>query len=109
MLIVLDVILVALAGIIFALAVGTWDFTQLYLLTIAHPYLAFGAYIANYVVLVLALGVVIRLYLFRDIWGRIANSVTIYGLEAADNVQARGDAVNALGEGFADSLNIGGF
>jgi hypothetical protein len=32
----------------------------------------------------------------------------VYNLAAADNVVARGDAVNALGEGFANSLDVAG-
>jgi hypothetical protein len=33
----------------------------------------------------------------------------VHNLAAADNVVAEGDAVNAIGEGFADSLDVGGF
>jgi len=73
-----------------------------------HWYAAYGVNIANYLLIALAVGVVVRIYLFRGIWERIANSTSVHGLEAADNVRARGDAVNALGEGFADSLDIGG-
>ena len=31
------------------------------------------------------------------------------GLEAAADVAARGEMANALGEGFADGLDVGGF
>jgi uncharacterized membrane protein YjgN (DUF898 family) len=108
LLLVLDLVLIAAAGVALALALGTWDFEELFLTVNAFPYLAFAANVANYVVLALALSVVIRIYLFRGIWERVANSVTAHGLEAADNVRARGDAVSALGEGFADSLDVGG-
>ena len=63
----------------------------------------------GYIVAALAVGVVIRLYLMRDVWQRVAQSVTIQNLAAADNVAAQGELVSALGEGFANSLDIGGF
>ena len=50
-----------------------------------------------------------RIYLMRDIWQRVANSVTVHNLAAAENVAARGDTVSALGEGFANSLDVTGF
>jgi uncharacterized membrane protein YjgN (DUF898 family) len=64
---------------------------------------------AGYVIAALAFGTVVRLYLRRDVWARVAASALVYNLSAADNVTARGEAANALGEGFADSLDIGGF
>ena len=45
----------------------------------------------------------------RDVWQRVAQSVTVQNLAAADNVAAQGELVSALGEGFANSLDIGGF
>ena len=65
--------------------------------------------VLGYLACALALGVVIRMYLRRDVWARIAASTVVYNLSAADNVVARGDTVNAVGEGFADSFDIGGF
>lgn len=63
----------------------------------------------GYLVFALAMNVVIRVYLLRDLWVRVLGSVNISGLEAAANVAARGDAASALGEGFADGLDVGGF
>ena len=37
-----------------------------------------------------------------------ALSITVQNLAAADNVAARGELVGALGEGFADSLDVVG-
>jgi hypothetical protein len=67
---------------------------------------AFGL---SYVALALAIGAVRRVYLIRDMWQRVADSVTIHNLAAADNVTAQGELVSALGEGFADSLDVVGF
>jgi uncharacterized membrane protein YjgN (DUF898 family) len=63
----------------------------------------------GYLVFALAMNVVIRLYLLHDLWVRVLGSVNISGLEAAANVTARGEMANALGEGFADGLDVGGF
>ena len=63
----------------------------------------------GYAVIALAAGALMRVYLMRDIWQRVADSVTVQNLAAADNVVAQGDTVNALGEGFAQSLDVTGF
>ncbi|MPZ40584.1 MAG: DUF898 family protein, partial [Rhizobiales bacterium] len=44
----------------------------------------------GYVICALAFGVVVRLYLRRDVWARVAASSVVYNLAAADNVAARG-------------------
>jgi uncharacterized membrane protein YjgN (DUF898 family) len=64
---------------------------------------------ATYIVMALALGVVLRIYLMHDVWKRVADSATVSNLSAADNVTAQGQLVGALGEGFADSLDVVGF
>ena len=63
----------------------------------------------GYIAVALASGAVMRIYLMRDIWQRVADSVTVHNLAAAENVAARGDTVSALGEGFANSLDVTGF
>jgi uncharacterized membrane protein YjgN (DUF898 family) len=63
----------------------------------------------GYIGVALASGAVMRVYLMRDLWQRVASSVTVHNLAAADNVAARGDTVSALGEGFANSLDVTGF
>ncbi len=64
--------------------------------------------LVGYVIAALAVGVVVRLYLRRDVWARVVGSATVYNLSAVDSVVARGQAANALGEGFADGLDVGG-
>jgi uncharacterized membrane protein YjgN (DUF898 family) len=63
----------------------------------------------GYIVIALTAGVVVRIYLTRDVWQRVAESVTTHNLAAADDVAAQGHLVSALGEGFADSLDVVGF
>jgi uncharacterized membrane protein YjgN (DUF898 family) len=63
----------------------------------------------GYMALALAFGVVSRLYLSRDLWGRVLASLHVSGLEAAANVSAKGELASALGEGIADGLDVAGF
>jgi uncharacterized membrane protein YjgN (DUF898 family) len=71
------------------------------------PMLVLGG--IGYLGLILALNVVLRIYLQRDLWARIMASTSVHHLEAAGNVSARGDLASALGEGFADGLDVVGF
>ena len=64
---------------------------------------------AGYFIAALAFATVVRIFLRRAVWARVAASTTVHNLEAAANVSARGEAAGALGEGFADNLDIGGF
>jgi uncharacterized membrane protein YjgN (DUF898 family) len=68
--------------------------------------IAFGL---GYLVEALVLGLIIRIYLMRDLWARITASTTVHNLAAAENVAAKGTMTGALGEGLADSLDVGGF
>jgi hypothetical protein len=63
----------------------------------------------GYLALVLALNVVLRVYLLRDVWARVLASTHLHGIEAAANVAAKGELASALGEGFADGLDVVGF
>jgi uncharacterized membrane protein YjgN (DUF898 family) len=66
-------------------------------------------YAIGYLALVLAMNVVIRVALFRDIWQRVLGSVFVDHLGTAANVAAKGELVSALGEGIADGLDVAGF
>jgi len=74
-----------------------------------QPYLALGANIANYLALVLCIGVVIRVYLTHGVWERVVTSTTVHNLNRADDVRVTGALASALGEGFADGLDVAGF
>jgi uncharacterized membrane protein YjgN (DUF898 family) len=65
--------------------------------------------VLGYLVFALAINVVMRVYLLRDLWVRVLATTSIHNIEAAANVSARGDLANALGEGFADGLDVAGF
>jgi uncharacterized membrane protein YjgN (DUF898 family) len=80
-------------------------FSNIDLLT-SIPFIALA--VVGYLVWAMMLNVVIRLYLVRDLWQRAVSSVTVHGIEAAANVAAKGELANAIGEGFADGLDVGG-
>lgn len=63
----------------------------------------------GYLAMALAANVVMRVYLMRDLWVRVLSSTIVHNLQAAANVTARGELANALGEGFADGLDVAGF
>ena len=63
----------------------------------------------GYLMMILLANVVLRVYLLRDVWARVAASTTAYHLEAIDRVSATGELANAIGEGLADGLDVFGF
>jgi hypothetical protein len=67
------------------------------------------ATVVGYLVFILALNVVLRVYLLRDVLARVVASTTVYHLDAVASVAATGEIVGALGEGLADSLDVAGF
>jgi len=67
------------------------------------------AMIFGYLAIILAMNIALRVYLLRDVWARAAGSTTVLRLEAADNVAAKGELADALGEGFANGLDVVGF
>ncbi len=64
--------------------------------------------IVGYLVMIVAMNIVFRLYLGRDIWNIAVRSVSVTGLESVRDVAAQGELAGALGEGFADGLDVGG-
>jgi len=65
--------------------------------------------IVAYVVSILAFWAVTRMYMIHDVWQRVASSITVHNLASAMDVAAQGQMASAIGEGLADSLDIGGF
>ena len=63
----------------------------------------------GYLLLIVGFNAVVRIYLLRDLWAKVVNTTTVYGLDAAAEVAAQGELATALGEGFADGLDVAGF
>jgi uncharacterized membrane protein YjgN (DUF898 family) len=68
-----------------------------------------AATVVGYLGFILAVNIVFRVYLLRDVVARVAASTTVFRLEAAGNVAAKGELANALGEGLAGGLDVVGF
>jgi uncharacterized membrane protein YjgN (DUF898 family) len=65
--------------------------------------------VIGYLGLILSLNVILRVYLLRDVWVMVLQSVQVHDIGAAANVAAKGELATALGEGFADGLDVAGF
>jgi uncharacterized membrane protein YjgN (DUF898 family) len=76
---------------------------------LSHNISLIVATVFGYLVYVLSLNVVMRVYLLRDIWAKVVSSVKVHNIGAAANVGAKGELASALGEGFADGLDVAGF
>jgi hypothetical protein len=61
-----------------------------------------------FLVIVLGLGVLKRLFLDRGLWQAIVNSTTVFKLATLDSVAASGAPAGSLGEGLADALDVSG-
>jgi uncharacterized membrane protein YjgN (DUF898 family) len=73
----------------------------------SYPLIAYA--VLGYLALIMTMNVVFRVYLMRDLWVRVTESISIHGLETAADVIAKGEIASALGEGFADGLDVAGF
>ncbi|QOZ13027.1 DUF898 domain-containing protein [Bradyrhizobium sp. CCBAU 51765] len=65
--------------------------------------------VIGYFAVALAINIVMRVYLQRDLWAKVLETVEVHKIAAAANVQGRGELAGALGEGFADGLDVAGF
>lgn len=68
-----------------------------------------ASWTVGYLLAVVVLNIVVRVYLIRDLWALLCVSVTVRGIEAAGAVSAKGLPSSALGEGLADGLDVAGF
>jgi uncharacterized membrane protein YjgN (DUF898 family) len=71
--------------------------------------LGITAYGIWYMALLLALGVLARIYLLQRVWKRVSEACTLHNADAVAEVASAGEAVSALGEGLADGLDFAGF
>jgi hypothetical protein len=65
--------------------------------------------VIGYFAVALAINIVMRVYLQRDLWAKVLETVEVHDIAAAADVQGRGELAGALGEGFADGLDVAGF
>ncbi|MBH5401767.1 DUF898 domain-containing protein [Bradyrhizobium sp. CNPSo 4010] len=65
--------------------------------------------VTGYFALALAINIVMRVYLQRDLWAKVLETVEVHNIWAAADVRGSGQLAGALGEGFADGLDVAGF
>jgi uncharacterized membrane protein YjgN (DUF898 family) len=65
--------------------------------------------VIGYFALALALNIVMRVYLQRDLWAKVLETVEVHNIGAAADVRGSAELASALGEGFADGLDVAGF
>jgi uncharacterized membrane protein YjgN (DUF898 family) len=63
----------------------------------------------GYLAFILALNVVIRVYLMRDVWARVVGSATVHNIDAVTDISVGGELADAVGEGLAGGLDVVGF
>ena len=108
----LGVIFLAYLGLSVALVVGASgmtfrDFFQTKAFASNIPLLVLAG--AGYLAFVLGINLVMRVVLMRDLWLKVLGTVRVHNIGAAANVTAKGELASALGEGFADGLDVAGF
>ena len=60
-----------------------------------------------YLTLLLALGVLARIYTLQRVWRRVIGACIVINIRAAGNVAADGNTVSGFGEGLLDGLDFG--
>ncbi len=65
--------------------------------------------VIGYFALALAINIVMRVYLQRDLWAKVLETVEVHNIAAAADVRGSAQLAGALGEGFADGLDVAGF
>ncbi len=73
------------------------------------PLALIGVWGLTYLVTLLGFGIAFRLFLIRRVWAIVCATTVVHNIDSTDAVAARPGTANALGEGFADSLDIVGF
>jgi uncharacterized membrane protein YjgN (DUF898 family) len=65
--------------------------------------------VVGYFALALAINIVMRVYLQRDLWAKVLETIEVHNIAAAADVRGSAQLAGALGEGFADGLDVAGF
>ena len=71
------------------------------------PAWGIAAYLVFYLLLIIAMWVLMRIYTVQRVWRRVVDACTVIDIGAAANVRAAGDVASAFGEGLADGLDFG--
>ncbi|HEY8126998.1 MAG TPA: DUF898 family protein [Methylocystis sp.] len=98
------------AGLLFASAVAA-AIALWVVLAFPPKFVGIPIAVLIYLALIVQYSILWRTYFVQRVWRIVVNSLTIHNLHAAQEVAMRVDASppTALGEGFADSLDVVGF
>ena len=66
-------------------------------------------YAICYLAMILAFGVIARIFVLHHVWRRVINACALRNSDAAADVASAGEAADALGEGLVDGLDFAGF
>jgi hypothetical protein len=66
-----------------------------------------AAYAVPYLLLIVTMWVLMRIYTLQRVWGRVVDTCAVINIAAASEVAAAGDIVSGFGEGLADGLDFG--
>jgi uncharacterized membrane protein YjgN (DUF898 family) len=75
----------------------------------APQYVVLGLLGFGYLAAMLTAGAFIRIHLLRGVWSCVASSTTVVNIAEAESMLAEQRLVSAVGEGFGDSFELGGF
>lgn len=89
-----------LAAMLFAAAPAALMHKQL-------PWWGFVLYAILYLLLIITMWVLMRIYTVQRVWRRVIDNCTVIDIAGAANVGAAGELVSAFGEGLADGLDFG--
>lgn len=71
------------------------------------PWWGYVLFAVLYLLLIIAMWVVMRIYTLQRVWRRVVDSCTVVNIAGAANVGAAGVPVSAFGEGLLDGLDFG--
>jgi uncharacterized membrane protein YjgN (DUF898 family) len=71
------------------------------------PWWGLAAFAADYLLLIIAFWVLMRIYTLQRVWRRVVDACAVIDIAGAADVAAAGDVVSAFGEGLADGLDFG--
>ena len=89
-----------MAGVLFAAAPATLARGQ-------FPWWGFAAYAVAYLLLIVTMWVLMRIYTVQRIWRRVVDGCAVINIAGASDVAAAGEMVSGFGEGLADGLDFG--
>ena len=106
-LLVLLIFAAIIGGITAAVFAGTLGGGAAAILSGQLPIWSFALYAVAYLLLIITLWVLMRIYTLQRVWRRVVAACAVIDIAGASDVAATGDIVSAFGEGLADGLDFG--